>query len=144
MSQELSSELDFTNNVVIHSDLIIGGLINNKNMTDIVTTNSDQILIAEYNFNGDVIMHSDLITQGYINIVNVSDWKGRALIKSSSHIQTINNQLTVDSVKFENNVLAHGLISGLNMTSVADQVEGRKIYKESVQNELLVSYFYVQ
>lgn len=143
--QEIFSEIEFTDNVVVYGDLITSNLVNGFDLNKIVTISTDQNLTAEYIFEGQTVMHSNLHIHGLVNGINILDWESKALMKERENVQTIGVPLTVDqNLTFANNLFGNQSIAGLNVDSMANIIQSKKNFKENEEKQIIVrTLFYV-
>lgn len=137
--QEISSEIEFTDKVVVYGDLITSNLVNGFDLNKVVTTSTNQNLTAEYIFEGQTFMHSNLNIHGLVNGINILDWEKRALMKEREVVQSIEVPLSVSqNLTFANNLFGNQSIGSLNIDSMANTVQAKKNLKENEEKLIIV------
>uniref|UniRef100_A0AAR5QCG3 Uncharacterized protein n=1 Tax=Dendroctonus ponderosae TaxID=77166 RepID=A0AAR5QCG3_DENPD len=120
IEQHVDSKIVFSNNVLVEKTLTAFNL-NNKSVSDIVTTNTDQNLTATYNFMSKVVTNDNLIVEGLINDINLTSWEIRAVPIESSKPQ----QARLSRIDMRNQNLSGPLNGGatLNNRSTTDLLQ---------------------
>lgn len=133
INQVIETHVIFTGSVSITKGLKISGLINGKNLSQLVTTNTDQKLGASYIFDGKTTIDSDLYLMGHLNEINLTIWDNRKITVSKPD-QVITNPMSVHgNLTFEAEVNGGGRLGGWNVSVVADLLETKMIKKLGIE-----------
>ncbi|GJQ64970.1 hypothetical protein Trydic_g7135 [Trypoxylus dichotomus] len=135
--QDVTSDIEFSDNVVVYQTLETSGPVNGIDLNKVVTINSNQNLTAIYNFDQKTVMHSNFNVYGLVNGIDVEKWKNGALFKEADAVQGVEGSLRVgENLTFENNLLGDGSIAGLDIGSIATVIENRKNFTEEKERQI--------
>ncbi|KAK4887110.1 hypothetical protein RN001_003381 [Aquatica leii] len=138
---EINSDIVFENNVMVHDDLEILGLINGKNLSNVVTVNTEQHLTSDYEFNSEVTVESNIEVNGLINNINITEWLETSVKTFSDKTQIISDNWTMTGqIVFEENVVGSGNIHELDIHKLADALEEKRVMKISSESGIMEDY----
>lgn len=140
-NQIVTSPVIFNGNVVVRDMLTTYGPVNNLDMTKMVTTITDQNLTATYTFNNKTEMNKNIIIDGLINdVINITHWNAKSFKDDTNVPKALDNMWIFDkNVSFNGNVHGNSLIGDLNLTDLAAVVENKRLFKNNVEQNLIVS-----
>lgn len=137
--QTINSKLIFNGPVKVLHNLKTTNLVNGHDLQRIVTTNTDQNLSASYIFNGKVIIDSDLTVTGTVNRINVTDWSLRTVTGVGAPEQDIHDSWFLKgNVTFQQDVVGNGLLGGIEVKKLADDVDRKQRNKFEIEDKIKV------
>ncbi|XP_031341241.1 uncharacterized protein LOC116169316 [Photinus pyralis] len=138
---EVYSDITFANNVLVRNNLQVVGLSDGRNLSNAVTTNTEQRLTANYEFDCEVTMNDDIEVGGQVNGVNVREWNERGVKTDGVFVQTISDNWTAtNGVVFGENVFGDALLQGIDVVKLADTVEQKRILKVYAEDGITGTY----
>lgn len=140
-NQVIESPIIFTSPLTV-SEMKVSGLVNGKNLSKLVTTNSDQTLYASYIFEGKSTLDSDLHVLGNVNNLNLSVWnESKITTYGPPSDQIIPNPLVVHgNLTFDLDVFGDGLLGDWNISVVADVLQMKMQKKLGLENSIKEGY----
>ncbi|KAK5643724.1 hypothetical protein RI129_007569 [Pyrocoelia pectoralis] len=138
---EVASDTAFDGNVLVRNNLQIVGLVDGKNLSKVVTTNTEQKLTANYEFHNEITIRGNLEVAGWINDIDVKEWNVRSVKTNHEFEQVISDNWTLsDSMVFSENVFGDALLQGIDVVQLADTVEKKRLMKVSAENGIVDDY----
>ena len=147
MNQTFNTNITFVEDVnFLESSEITVSILNNRNVSDWITINTDQTLTGHIRLNnntlflGGSISADTIVLEGAVNGIDISDLAASAIYKDSN--DTISGKIVfVNGIDCKQNLSVAGLINGVNLTDLFNQsvriskpqtVTGRKSFIDGI------------
>lgn len=115
------------------------GLVNGKNLSSLVTTDTAQNLTASYKFDTKLFLNKNMNVQGLVSNINITDWQRRSVKTQLSVPQVIGDNWIINgSVTFYENIEGRGEIKELNIDEIINNINEKYSMETYIENGLKV------
>ncbi|XP_046431029.1 uncharacterized protein LOC124184896 [Neodiprion fabricii] len=134
----LSGDQTINGNLVLHGNVQIqtnfnAKCINNIDASQMATLDGDEKLTGTFQFLSPLILRRNLHVFGLVNDIDLAIWESEAVYTSFPKKQLVSGDWLIrGNVTFEKDVTGSGLLNGINVRILYDELEKRKLEIDSV------------